>query len=452
MTANLDIDRHVATWLDAAWPSDLAPDVVDAALHEARFVDRPSRLVRLATGPAAWPATRELIVLGRRRSFVQVLAVVALVVALLSASVLAGSRLVKPPRVPFRGILSPAVSELGAWFWREPHPALLPDGRVAVQADDATLYAFDPSTRTFSRLGTTTARRVGSWLFAMPDGRLAILGGDTRPADQAVMASTLEMFDLQRGSTTNQIPMRIPRAFERALPLQDGRILAVGGTSLDQENPDQPVDTIEIFDPVQGSWSVKGSITGFVTTPSLIELADGRVLITNVFGPNVAVFDPSTDRLSTLPGRASLTATAVVLADGRVLLTEHACEGRLMPPGSPDLDATPTLFFDPEADSFSPGPQSPHCAWTATVLAGGEVLYTGWSSQALTQQDYDHQENGRTLWWAGLLDPTTGKLRTVNGVEGYELDAVALPDGRAVIMVNKDTPTNLGGGVAQVLE
>ena len=151
------------------------------------------------------------------------------------------------------------------------------------------------------------------------------------PPTRAVMASTLEMFDLQRGSMTNQIPMRIPRAFERALPLQDGRILAVGGTSLDQGKSRPARRHHQIFDPYKDPGASR--VDHRLCDDAIVDRACGRAGTppTNVFGPNIAVFDPSTDRLSTLPGRAPLTATAVVFADGRVLLTEAHAKGASCP-------------------------------------------------------------------------------------------------------------------------
>ena len=97
MTASADFDRQVAEWLDVAWPTTSRRRCSSAALFEARSVRRPTRAVRLITGPSAWPPVGEVSLLGRRRSLARVALAMLLVAALVAAALWAGTRLPRPP-------------------------------------------------------------------------------------------------------------------------------------------------------------------------------------------------------------------------------------------------------------------------------------------------------------------------------------------------------------------
>jgi len=299
MTANLDFDRQVTAWLDAAWPSDVAPEVVDAARHEARSMRRPGRVVRLVTGPGPWPPTREVIVLGRRRSPMRVLIAVALIAALVGTSLVVGSRLLPAPTPPLRGILTLVGRLPDRWFPSGTDAIRLRDGRVLVQADDGTLHTWDADSRRFADLSSTSdVLRAQSSLFELADGRVAIVGGDIRRIDERsgeATTTTVELFDAVSLVATSPVPVNLERWADASILLRDGRILSVGGVTLGEQG--QPVDVIEAFDPARSAWSHAGSLVVPRVDPELVELADGRVLI--VGGADEAsarvaeVFDPS---------------------------------------------------------------------------------------------------------------------------------------------------------------
>lgn len=464
MTANLDFDRQLTAWLDAAWPSDVAPEVVDAALHEARSMGRPGRVIRLATGPSAWPAVGELWILGRRRSLASAGVALLLVTALVAGALWAGSRLPLPPSlVPLRGVLTPAGNVPIGIATLDFGAAVLSDGRVIAQGEDTSLITWDEPSATFRSIGVSNVWRQQSHLFPLPDGRLAIVGGDLRRIDATsgeAAASTLEIFDPARGTSSATVQMNEPRWAEGAIRLDDGRILAVGG--LEPGDSGITSDAIELYDPATAEWRDAGRLTKARVDPSMLELADGRVLVvggTNNVGENVEVYDPSAGRVTTtiaLPTMILPDAMVIGLTGGRVLVGGGGCR-EIEEPGatghSSGTLARPTLYFDPTSSSLSPGPDLPHCATSLTPLAGGEVFATGWWFDGSGPL----RPNGRTktlVTWGGLLDPNTGTVRTTGAPAGHYVRAVALHDGRALLFVTSEgvgDPT-LEGVVAELLD
>ena len=126
-----------------------------------------------------------------------------------------------PARRPHAG------GSVPSWFTLSTHATLLADGRVLVQATDGTMYAWAPSTRSFESLGTTGVWRAQSTLLSMPDGRVAVVGGDLRRIDATsgvAVASTIEFFDPETGGSSPAVPMNVPRYVYGAILLRDGRV------------------------------------------------------------------------------------------------------------------------------------------------------------------------------------------------------------------------------------
>jgi Kelch motif protein len=205
-----------------------------------------------------------------------------------------------------------------------------------------------PGTMTTSRLFHTatllTAPLPGSPPGSLlTDGRILITGGTSaNPGLQNIVASA-EVYDPTTQTFTAIGSMTAPRATHRAVWLLDGRVLIVGGVQANQNDPTcaqalpppcvQPITTCtglalasaEIFDPATNTFTATGSMaTPRAIGHSATLLSDGRVLvaggITHPVGGSLAagvlqpalatteIFDPASGTFS--PGPNMITARA----------------------------------------------------------------------------------------------------------------------------------------------
>ena len=464
MTANLDFDRQVTAWLDAAWPSDVAPEVVDAALHEARSMRRPSAVVRRATGPSSWPPVGELWILGRRRSLARVARAMLLAAALVAGALYAGSRLPRMPKSLMPdGALTPAGLVPVGIVTLDYGAAALPDGRVIVQGEDTALAVWDDASRSFDEVGQSNVWRGQSHLLPLADGRVAIVGGDIRRIDShsgEATGSTLELFDPVLGRSSPSVEMQAPRWAIGAVLLDGGAILAAGGITLPPD--DQASDAIERYDPATARWSEAGRLARPRINPSMAKLPAGRVLIVggdeDTDDPVAELYDVAAGNIVALVHLAAPHAFAEILPDGRLLLGGGGCSEVEGPDGTGHSQGNrpkPTEIFDPATVRLSAGPSIPHCAMSLTPLAGGEIYLAGWWYDRGTVAEMPGEPPPNQLvTWGGLLDPVTGTTRETQPPPGKYVRVVALPDGRALVLSTAEqaSGSSLDGQIAQLLD
>jgi hypothetical protein len=200
------------------------------------------------------------------------------------------------------------------------------------------------------------------------------------------------------------------------------------------------------------SWKPVGKISQGRVRPSLTLLADGTVLVA---GGDVAVngqlvgtasaerFDPKTNQF--LPQGPMRSAhggihAAVRLHDGRVLVMGAEDETNTVV-ASADL-------FDPGTSSFTrTGPMTvPRSNMTGTLLPDGRVLVVG---------GYRYDPATVTVYAsAELFDPATETFSPAGSVGSPRVDhaAVALPDGRVVILGGSSDAGSEGGKLLRPVE
>lgn len=289
---------------------------------------------------------------------------------------------------------------------RSGHTAtLLQDGRVLVVGGDgedliaATAEIWDPATGLFTSTGAPTRARTACTATLMADGTVLVVGG--RSPDGPT--GSIESWDPRTGLFHMVGQMRTPRFGHTATLLPDGRVLIVGGSG-----DDGVIGSTELFDPASGTSRVVGSLMEARHSDTATELPDGSVLVVggsaSGIRPDLAAaerWDPGTELFGpagTLPvGREAHTGT--LLPDGRVLVA-----GGLNAPPHGRL-AVATEIWDPDTASFGSGPamQQRRVDHTATLLATGQVLFTGgWT---------DASGRGQASASAELLDPDAGAPR-----------------------------------------
>ena len=212
-------------------------------------------------------------------------------------------------------------------------------------------------------------------LTALPDGRVLVTGGMA----QGAFTASAEIYDPATGAFTPAADMLTARACHTATPLADGRVLLAGGFNGGY------VGTAELYDPATGTFTLTGALGVARSDQAAVGLPDGRVLLVGGVG-----------------------AGYTFLASAEV--------------------------YDPASGTFAPtgGLSTPRELHTATLLADGRVLIVG-----------GHQGRRAAIEIyasAELYDPATGGF-TLTGrlaTPRHKHDAVALPDGRVLILGGAD--------------
>ncbi|WP_370350258.1 Kelch repeat-containing protein [Catenulispora sp. EB89] len=259
----------------------------------------------------------------------------------------------------------------------------------------------------------------------LKDGRVLVVGGST-PTLNAQSAATL--YNPAANTWSAAAPMGTSRRDFAAVRLADGRVLVTGGIGASQGFPAPGLASTEIFDPAAGTWTAAADMHEGRWDHTATLLPDGRVLVAgggSVRSPqsvrslrSAELFDPATGTWTPAPPMTDARSdhAAVALADGRVLLV-----GGILAVG---LDWPAYLAFcevyDPAANSWSPtgSMHVPRALHQATLLRDGSVLATGGGSTAV---QLDGVYNPSSTWAAERYDPATGQWE----------DVPSMPFGRA---------------------
>jgi hypothetical protein len=160
---------------------------------------------------------------------------------------------------------------------------LLLDGRVLIVSGapepTASAELFDPTTGTFTPVGSLAIPRTGFTATLLLDGRVLIAGGIDTTGDGSTdhLAAVAEIFDPRTGSFTQVGALAVPRVFHVAALLRDGRVLLAGG--MDPVLNSRGVASAELFDPVANRFSRIADMTRPRQGASAVRLPSGEVLI-----------------------------------------------------------------------------------------------------------------------------------------------------------------------------
>ncbi|WP_437927350.1 kelch repeat-containing protein [Sorangium sp. So ce291] len=270
-------------------------------------------------------------------------------------------------------------------------------------------------------------------------------GADGRPVGARLVAQgeRIELWVEAEGETVLVDPrwkrkraMHEVRFLHTATPLEDGRVLVVGGLGFDAS-----LASAEAFDPASGVWLR----TGTMGTPRAWHtgtlLKDGRVLVTGGFYEHdemvehlasAEVLDPASGTWSPVGSMLAVRGkhTATRLKDGRVLVAGGSYDH-----DGVDEKLASAELFDPVSGTWSRcRPMlTARAEHTATLLDDGRVLVAG----GYTQRD-------ETLASAELFDPTSGTWRA--------LDPMHIPRDQHTATLLKDGRVLLAGGNTRAQE
>ncbi|MGV3710729.1 MAG: kelch repeat-containing protein [Gemmatimonas sp.] len=161
-------------------------------------------------------------------------------------------------------------------------------------------------------------------------GKIAVIGGFNGPIPYGVptwqSTTSVDLFDgATNRFTAYTASLRTPRGLFTATPLQDGKILIVGGYDAAASNA---LASAEIFDPVAGTITFTGSMSKARWGHTATRLANGMVLVVGgsnngADGASAELYNPSTGQFEAVNGAMSVSRTnhaASILGDGRVVI------------------------------------------------------------------------------------------------------------------------------------
>ena len=276
---------------------------------------------------------------------------------------------------------------------------LLPDGKVLVAGGTTLVVAagintfpasaaaqvYDPATGVWTSTGSMLNARSGHTATLLQSGKVLVAGG----FGDSSFVSDAELYDPQSGTWSPAGRLPIPRWLHSATRLQDGIVLVAGGS----DDPDyiSPMSSVEIYDPVAGSWSEASALALPRYDHGAVLMPDGRLMVAGGWGSltlgngsvesttlnSTELYDPSTRRwtaTSPLPaGQAETSASA--LLDGTILVAGGSMGGS----GSSIEFATATYRYHPDSATWTSAGDlhAGRNGHTATVLANGDVLVAG---------------------------------------------------------------------------
>jgi hypothetical protein len=299
------------------------------------------------------------------------------------------------------------------------------DGNILIigGCNCATAELFEPATDKFvATASMTVVPTDGMTATRLQDGRVLIAGGED--SAQTPLASA-QLYDPTSGTFNLTGSMTTARSGQTATLLPNGKVLIAGGDADAGATSGKALSSAELYDPDTGMFSLTGSMITDRDSASAILLADGRVLTTGgasscALGKPLAasdIYDPNTGMF--VAGGSLLIArggypSVVLLDDGRVLVLggSSSCSQE-EPLASAELyDVETGRFAATGSMAIARDSQS------AVRLADGQVLVVGGA---------DHS--------AEVYQPQTRSfIRTGSSVVDLDgASATLLPDGQVLL-------------------
>ena len=305
----------------------------------------------------------------------------------------------------------------------------------------------------------------------LADGSHLVAGGCIVDGCSTATASTYVVGGEGTADAMPAADMLQPRAGHTATLLADGRVLVVGGFVGEGTAPSR---SAEVYDPAAGTWEAMGELAIGRGGNATALLGDGRVLIaggwlgsdtytetTELFEPATGKFEPGPDLPVAADGLAATTlddgsvlvvggqhrfevatdAAVRITPDGEVVQVDPLATARFkhtvvtLPSGEAlVLGGTvddrvllrTTELFDPDTNSFRPGPDLDQGRYkltgSAAVLPDGRIVVAGGGPGV------------------ELLDPERGESVPITsaGSEWASFSTVGVSNGRVVVIGGYD--------------
>lgn len=297
-----------------------------------------------------------------------------------------------------------------------------------------------------------------SWTFPAPDSPVLMVTGLANGVSRSFTVRTLNADGWSPASAPSNVvaahapfpggtfsatgPVTATRFGAAGVRLTDGRVLVVGGVSIDPVTWERtPLASAEVYDPATGAWTPTSSLPTGRSDFSLTLLSSGRVLLAGGYDATWApvstayVYNPATGTWQAATAMRSARAghSATLLPDGTVLVAGGTTRGRTGLVATSSAEIFKPLWLGRIVGSWSatasmPVQRTRHSAVRLPRARTGEVLVVGGNdgSGGLLAAAVFHPS---TLTWT-----TTGslvQLRTGDDVGAPTVTALA--NGRVLV-------------------
>jgi len=244
----------------------------------------------------------------------------------------------------------------------------------------------------------------------LPNGKVLVAGG-IGPVSCSSPANSAELYSPINGTWSITGSLNTARTNHTATLLQNGQVLVLGGY-----DAQAPLSSAELYNPGTGLWRSTRSFNSIRSNGSATLLSTGKVLAVGVSSAETItaeLYDPATETW-TLTGAPSFVPSlghTVLLPDGKVLAVLE---------GSPwDYSFVGAELYNPATGEWSTAGY-PNIFWapTVTLLRSGQVLITGlYGANNPTQAELYNTNTGT---WRN-----TGNLSTYRHYGGYTATLLA---------------------------
>ena len=190
---------------------------------------------------------------------------------------------------------------------------------------------YDPSTGQWTTVGEMTIPRSFFTTTLLPNGRVLAVGGRVHTGPDYFDYKAIAFADLYAPTTGKWKPtgtMTISREDHSTVLLNNGQVLAIGGTTVDFNGV--TVASTELYDPATGAWTATGSMLQGRERFTATLLQNGQVLVAGGdyydgvnagFLTECELYDPAVGTWSVTASMSTprYGARAALLRDGRVL-------------------------------------------------------------------------------------------------------------------------------------
>lgn len=267
---------------------------------------------------------------------------------------------------------------------------------------------------------------------------------------------------VEHGTWSSAPSMAVPRAYQTATLLPNGKVLVVGGRGLIAisaawELPGKAIASAELYDPRTRRWSSAGTLSAPRYAHTATLLADGKVLVVggNQTMPNASLpagtdtlssaelYDPraNTWSLAASMQTARASHTATLLDDGRVLVAGGVDSAV----GNPGTVLASAELYDPVANTWTAAAPmaSARMNQSVTLMADHRVLVAGGVDRVLDFPGGTAPSTG--LSTAEIFDPSNDSWSPAPSMRYTRISpsATLLPNGLVLLVgdygVNEQT-------------
>jgi len=307
-----------------------------------------------------------------------------------------------------------------------------------------------PDTGVLTPATLNTARALATSFFDRNNnggaGDVVIAGGGTGSLTSATGLATTEVWDFRHMQCVAGATMTTARALHLAVPLNDTRVLIIGGVNATGAT----LSSCEIYDPATNSYAATGSMATPRVLHAACRLADGRVMVaggTATVQPDVIaaltstqntveIWNPATGLWSNANpiGGARLAPALTLLSNNQIMVSGGIQVTVLFGIPVAANSVTTVQRWNPATGSWTAGANMGQARaghhYNQITLLDGRVLMTG----GVDMTSLTAYQTAAPILGAEAYNPTTNTWAAYNMPNARALhSATRLADGRVVV-------------------